>query len=47
MKRFKEFYKRIIEELDNKPKSTKILYLLLTLILPLALFYNFYYTPRK
>ena len=47
MKGFKEFYKRIIEELDNKPKSTKILYLLITLILPLALFYNFYYTPKK
>ncbi len=47
MKGFTEFYKRITEELNNKPKSTKILYLVITLILPLAIFYNFYYTPKK
>jgi type IV pilus assembly protein PilO len=47
MKGFTEFYKRITEELNNKPKNTKILYLVITLILPLAIFYNFYYTPKK
>jgi type IV pilus assembly protein PilO len=47
MKGLAEFYKRITEELNNKPKSTKILYLVITLILPLAIFYNFYYTPKK
>jgi type IV pilus assembly protein PilO len=47
MKGFTEFYKRITEELNNKPKSTKIFYLVITLILPLAIFYNFYYTPKK
>ncbi|NAZ29957.1 MAG: type 4a pilus biogenesis protein PilO [Caldimicrobium sp.] len=47
MKGFTEFYKRITEELNNKPKSTKILYLVITIILPLAIFYNFYYTPKK
>jgi type IV pilus assembly protein PilO len=47
MKGFTEFYKRITEELNNKPKNTKILYLIITLILPLAIFYKFYYTPKK
>jgi len=47
MKGFTEFYKRITEELNNKPRSTKILYLVITIILPLAIFYNFYYTPKK
>ncbi len=47
MKGFTEFYKRITEELNNKPRSTKILYLLITIILPLAIFYNFYYTTKK
>jgi type IV pilus assembly protein PilO len=47
MKGFTKFYKRITEELNNKPRSTKILYLVITLILPLAIFYNFYYTPKK
>jgi len=47
MKGFTEFYKRITEELNNKPRSTKILYLVITFILPLAIFYNFYYTPKK
>ena len=47
MKGFTEFYKRITEELNNKPRSTKILYLIITIILPLAIFYNFYYTPKK
>jgi type IV pilus assembly protein PilO len=47
MKGFIEFYKRITEELNNKPRSTKILYLVITLILPLTIFYNFYYTPKK
>jgi type IV pilus assembly protein PilO len=47
MKGLAEFYKRITEELNNKPKSTKILYLVITIILPLAIFYNFYYTPKK
>jgi len=47
MKGFTEFYKRITEELNNKPRSTKILYLVITIILPLAVFYNFYYTPKK
>jgi type IV pilus assembly protein PilO len=47
MKGFTEFYKSIIEELNNKPRSTKILYLVITIILPLAIFYNFYYTPKK
>jgi type IV pilus assembly protein PilO len=47
MKGITEFYKRITEELNNKPKSTKILYLIITIILPLAIFYNFYYTPKK
>jgi len=47
MKGFTEFYKRITEELNNKPRSTKILYLVITIILPLAIFYNFYYIPKK
>jgi type IV pilus assembly protein PilO len=47
MKGFTEFYKSITEELNNKPRSTKILYLVITIILPLAIFYNFYYTPKK
>jgi type IV pilus assembly protein PilO len=47
MKGFIEFYIRITEALNNKSKSTKILYLVITLILPLAIFYNFYYTPKK
>jgi type IV pilus assembly protein PilO len=47
MKGFTEFYKRITEELNNKPRSTKILYFVITLILPLTIFYNFYYTPKK
>jgi type IV pilus assembly protein PilO len=47
MKRFREFYKRMTEELNNKPRSTKILYFVITLILPLTIFYNFYYTPKK
>jgi type IV pilus assembly protein PilO len=47
MKGFTEFYKRITEELNNKPRSTKILYLVITIILPLAIYYNFYYTPKK
>jgi len=47
MKGFTEFYKRITEEFNNKPRSTKILYLVITIILPLAIFYNFYYTLKK
>jgi type IV pilus assembly protein PilO len=47
MKGFTEFYKRMTEELNNKPRSTKILYLVITIILPLTIFYNFYYTPKK
>jgi type IV pilus assembly protein PilO len=47
MKGFTEFYKRITEALNNKPRSTKILYFVITLILPLTIFYNFYYTPKK
>ena len=47
MKGFTEFYKRITEEFNNKPRSTKILYLVITIVLPLAIFYNFYYTLKK
>jgi type IV pilus assembly protein PilO len=47
MKRSTEFYKRITEELNNKPRTTKILYFVITIILSLAIFYNFYYTPKK
>jgi type IV pilus assembly protein PilO len=47
MKGFTEFYKRMTEELNNKPRSTKILYLVIIIILPLTMFYNFYYTPKK
>jgi len=47
MKKFLNFLNRINEELNEKPKSSKFLYLIISVLLPLALFYNFYYTPKQ